>query len=303
MLAGVYNAEPERQSILATFPQFPALERTHGSVIRGLRAASSQQPPSETPAFLSFDAGNQTLVDTLVAQLTGDLRLNTTVCNVARIDTDSYEIHLDDGTALAAGAVILATPANVSAALTRETAPEAATLLASIRYAGIGAFYLAYRWKDIVHPLNGTGVVIPPTEGRRIDGITWVSSKWDHRAPPGHALVRVFFGGPHTRAMLDLDDARLTTIVREELADILGVRAAPLFTRIFRWPDGYPQYDVGHLERVAAIEAALPSGIVVAGSSYRGVGVPDCIHQGELAAAKIVETLKSKRTAARRMPA
>jgi oxygen-dependent protoporphyrinogen oxidase len=81
------------------------------------------------------------------------------------------------------------------------------------------------------------------------------------------------------------------------------VHAAPLFTRVFRWPDGYPQYDVGHLERVAAIEAALPSGIVVAGSSYRGVGVPDCVHQGELAAAKIVETLKSKRTAARRLPA
>ena len=145
--------------------------------------------------------------------------------------------------------------------------------------------------------------MIPPTEGRRIDGITWVSSKWNHRAPPGHALVRVFFGGPHTRVMLSLDDTRLTTIVREELDDILDVRATPLFTRIFRWPDGYPQYDVGHLERVAAIEAALPPGMVVTGSSYRGVGVPDCIHQGELAATKIVETLRSKQTAARRLPA
>jgi oxygen-dependent protoporphyrinogen oxidase len=302
MLAGVYNAEPERQSILATFPQFPALERAHGSVIRGLRAANRKQTPAETPAFLSFDAGNQTLVDALVARLTGTLRLNTTVCGIAQADSGGYELRLDDGAALAADAVILATPANVAALLTREIAPEAAALLAGIRYAGIGAIYLAYRRDDIAHPLNGTGVVIPPTEGRRIDGITWVSSKWDHRAPPGHALVRVFFGGPHTRAMLDLDDARLTTIVREELADILGVRATPLFTRIFRWPDGYPQYDIGHLERVAAIEAALPSGMTVAGSSYRGVGVPDCIHQGELAAAKIIETLKSKRTAARRLP-
>jgi oxygen-dependent protoporphyrinogen oxidase len=302
MLAGVYNAEPERQSILATFPQFPALERAHGSVIRGLRAASRQQSPSETPAFLSFDTGNQTLVDALVAQFTGALRLNTTVCSIAQADSGGYELRLDDGTALAADAVILATPANVSATLTRESAPEAATLLAGIRYAGIGAIYLAYRRNDIAHPLNGTGVVIPPTEGRRIDGITWVSSKWDHRAPPGHALVRVFFGGPHTRAMLDLDDARLTTIVREELADILGVRATPLFTRVFRWPDGYPQYDVGHLERIAAIEATLPPGMVVAGSSYRGVGVPDCIHQGEMAATKIVETLKNRLTATRRLP-
>ncbi len=303
MLAGVYNAEPERQSILATFPQFPALEHTHGSVIRGLRAASYQQPPSGTPAFLSFERGNQTLVDALVARLTGDLRLGTTVCSIAQSDACGYELRLDGGASLAADAVILATPATVSATLTREIVPEAATQLASIRYAGIGAIYLAYRRYDIAHPLNGTGVVIPPTEGRHIDGITWVSSKWDHRAPPGHALVRVFFGGPHTRAMLRMDDADLIATVREELADILGVRATPLFTRIFRWPDGYPQYDVGHLERIVAIEAALPSGMVVAGSSYRGVGVPDCIHQGELAAAKIVETLKNRQIAARRLPA
>jgi oxygen-dependent protoporphyrinogen oxidase len=301
MLAGVYNAEPERQSILATFPQFPALERAHGSVIRGLRAASRQQPPAETPAFLSFDAGNQTLVDALVARLSGDLRLDTTVCSIARADAGGYTLQLVDGASLAADAVVLATPASVSATLTRETAPEAAALLAGIRYAGIGAIYLAYRQSDIAHPLNGAGVVIPPTEGRRIDGITWVSSKWEHRAPQGHALVRVFFGGPHTRAMLRLDDERLIAIVRDELADILGVRAEPLFTRIFRWPDGYPQYDVGHLERVAAIEAALPAGMAVAGSSYRGVGVPDCIHQGELAAAKIVETLKNRQTSARRL--
>jgi oxygen-dependent protoporphyrinogen oxidase len=303
MLAGVYNAEPERQSISATFPQFPALERAHGSVIRGLRAASRQQPRSELPAFLSFVDGNQTLVDALVARLTGNVRLHTTVCSIAPGDAGSYELLLDDGGSLAADAAILATPANVSASLVRETAPKAATLLDGIRYAGIGAIYLAFRRSDIAHPLNGTGVVIPPTEGRRIDGITWVSSKWDRRAPQDHALVRVFFGGPYTRAMLSLDDARLIAIVREELADLLGVRATPLFTRIFRWPDGYPQYDVGHLERVAAIEAVLPTGMVVSGSPYRGVGVPDCIHQGELAALKIVETLRSIRTATRRLPA
>lgn len=143
--------------------------------------------------------------------------------------------------------------------------------------------------------------MIPASEGRQIDGITWMSSKWSHRAPEGYALIRVFFGGPHTRGMLDVDDARLTAIVREELADILGIRAAPLFTRSFRWPDGYPQYDVGHLDRVAAIEAALPAGVVVAGSSYRGVGVPDCVHQGEQAAEQVIERLASRIAAARRI--
>jgi protoporphyrinogen/coproporphyrinogen III oxidase len=301
MLAGVYNAEPELQSILATFSQFPALERTHGSVIRGLRATSRNQLPSETPAFLSFDSGNQTLVDALVARLTGTLRLHTTVSSLTLSDGSGYALTLDDGSALDADAVILATAANVSGALMREIAPKAAALLDGIRYAGIGAIYLAYRRDDIAHPLNGTGVVIPSNESRHIDGVTWVSSKWSHRAPPGHALVRVFFGGPHTRATLHMHDAKLIAIVRGELAGMIGVRAAPLFTRIFRWPDGYPQYDIGHLERVAAIEAALPTGIIVGGSSYRGVGVPDCIHQGEQAAAQVIEILKNKRTAARRL--
>ena len=303
LMAGVFNAEAERQSILATFPQFPALEREHGSVIRGLRATRRNQPPSSSPppAFLSFDTGNQVLVDALVAQLTGTLRLRTAARNITCSDDGRYIVHLDDGAALAADAVILATPASVSASLTRDLAPEAAALLTGIRYAGIGAIYLAYRRDDIPRPLVGAGVVIPASEGRRIDGITWMSSKWSHRAPEGYALIRVFFGGPHTRAMLDVDDARLTAIVREELADILGIRAAPLFTRAFRWPDGYPQYDVGHLERVAAIEAALPAGVVVAASAYRGVGVPDCVHQGEQAAEQVIERLASRIAAARRV--
>lgn len=300
LMAGVFNAQPERQSILATFPQFAALERARGSVIRGLRAASRDQSPANTPAFFSFDTGNQTLVDALVAQLSGTLRLSTSARHITTTPNDSYTIDLDNGTSLAADAVILATPASVSAPLLRETAPEAAMLLAGIRYAGIGAIYLAYRRGQIPHPLRGTGVVIPPREGRRIDGITWVSSKWSHRAPSGYALVRVFFGGPHTREMLHLGDVQLTAIVRNELAAILGIQAAPLFTRIVRWPDGYPQYDVGHLERMAAIEAALPAGLSVAGSSYRGVGVPDCIHSGELAAENIIETLRKRQPAMRR---
>ena len=303
LMAGVFNAEAERQSILATFPQFLALEREHGSVIRGLRAARRNQPPSSSPppAFLSFDTGNQVLVDALVAHLTGTLRLHTPARAIAHGDDGRYIVHLDDGATLAADAVILATPASVSAMLTRELAPEAAALLAGIRYAGIGAIYVAYRRSDIPRPLVGAGVVIPASEGRRIDGITWMSSKWSHRAPEGYALIRVFFGGPHTRGMLEVDDARLTAIVREELADILGIRAASLFTRSFRWPDGYPQYDVGHLERVAAIEAALPAGVAVAGSSYRGVGVPDCVHQGEQAAEQVIERLASRIAATRRI--
>ena len=102
-------------------------------------------------------------------------------------------------------------------------------LLAGIGSSGIGSVYLGYRRGDVPHSLNGAGVVIPSSEGRRIDGMTWVSSKWPARAPQDLALLRVFFGGPATRETLDLDDAVLLALVRGELAAILGVQAAPLF--------------------------------------------------------------------------
>jgi oxygen-dependent protoporphyrinogen oxidase len=170
-------------------------------------------------------------------------------------------------------------------------APGAAATLGTLHVTGIGTLYLAYSRADVPHPLDGFGLVIPSSEGRRIDGMTWTSSKWCGRAPEGIALLRIFFGGPHTRKMLTLDDGELLAVARGEVASILGVQAAPHFHRVYRWPDGYPQYDVGHLERVAAVEAALPSGLYVAGSSYGGVGVPDCVHQGQQAAERVMATL------------
>lgn len=306
LLAGVYNGVPEEQSIEATFPQYRAMERRYGSVIRGLRAAGRERGrPSGTaeanggeamPAFVSFDSGTHALVEAVVARLTGELRLGCAAERIERAaEGNGYVVALRDGEREAADAVIVATPARVAAGMLREVAPEAAERLATIRVASIGTAYLAYRREQVAHALDGFGLVIPSSEGRRIDGITWTSSKWTSRAPEGDVLLRVFFGGPHTRSMMDLDDAELLAAVRAEAGAMLGVRGGPLFERVFRWPDGYPQYDVGHLERVAAIEAALPAGVHVTGSSYRGVGVPDCVRQGQEAARQVVAALGAVR--------
>ncbi len=293
LLAGVYNAEPERQSILATFPQFPALEKQYGSLIRGIRATRHERVPDSTPPFISFQSGAQEIITALVTQLTGGLRLDAAVQRIQHIE-DAYVLTLNEGTSLQADAVILATPANVTAALLRESAPEAATLLSAIRYASIGTIYLGFRRSEVPHLLNGFGLVIPGSERRRIDGMTWTSSKWNHRAPSGYVLLRVFFGGPYTRDMMDLDDTDLLAVIRDELRSLLGIEATPTFQRTYRWQNGYPQYDVGHLERVAAIESSLPRGLYVAGSSYRGVGVPDCIKQGQAAARQGIASISKE---------
>lgn len=300
MLAGVFNGEAQRQSMLATFPQFPALEREHGSLIRGMRAKRSPAPNPQERPFFSFKAGAQELpqaiADRLDASSPGSLRLNTSVDAVGR-SGDGYSITLSSGETMAASALIVATPAAVAARILQHATPDAAALLAQIRYTGIGTAYVAYRREDVPHPLDGFGVVIPSRERRSIDGMMWSTTKWDGRAPAGQALIRVFFGGPHTRSIIDLTDDALRELVRRELADTLGVRAEPLLWRVHRWPAAYPQYDLGHLERVAAIEAALPPGLLITGNAYRGVGVPDCVRQASEAAAKVLTFLKKEHDA------
>jgi oxygen-dependent protoporphyrinogen oxidase len=295
LMAGVYNSSVEQQSLRATFPQFAALEREYGSVIRGLRATSQMPATDSVPPFVSFDAGTEVLVQRLVARLHGDLRLGSKVRSAVRAASGAFDVLLEDGAHLRADTIIMACPASVAAHILHDSAPDAASWLTGIRYNGIGSMYLGFHRSDVPHPLDGAGVVIPSSERRRIDGMTWSSSKWPARAPEDYALLRVFFGGPATRATLELDDAALLALVRAELGAILGVQAAPLFTRTFRWQDGYPQYTVGHLDRVRAIERALPAGLYVTGSSYRGVGVPDCVRQGQEAALQAIAALSVAR--------
>ena len=296
LMSGIYNAEAERQSVLATFPRFRTLEEKHGSLIKGMLASrrmrpAPPKPDAPTPArpqsvFMSLQGGMNELVDTLVDQLTGDLRLSTKVESLAAQD-GGYRLRLADGTEVQAQSVVLAIPAYIAAELMRSFAPAAANQLEQIRYVSTGTISLAFRRDEIDNPLNGFGVVIPRSEGRLINAVTWTSTKFNQRAPADAVLLRAFFGGSRHPEMMDHDDAALLAIVRRELAELLGIRATPLFHRIFRWHRANPQYDVGHLDRVDAVEAALPPGLFVTGSPYRGVGIPDCVHQAQTTAAAV----------------
>lgn len=298
LMSGIYNAEADRQSLLATFPRFRALEEEHGSLTRGMLASRRARSPQAAPGngrkhgmFISMRLGTEELPEALVEQLGGDLRLNCAVQRLERLDGGGYLLTLPDGERLQAEAVIIATPAYVTADLLRGVAPEAAAELAQIRYVSTGTLSLGYRRDEIDHPLNGFGIVIPRSERRRINAVTWSSTKFDHRAPAGYALLRVFFGGSRSPEMMDRGDAEVLAVARSELRDLMGIDAEPVFHRITRWHRSNPQYDVGHLERVDAIEAALPPGLCVTGAAYRGIGVPDCIKQAEQSARQVVEAL------------
>jgi len=299
LMSGIYNAEAEQQSIMATFPRFRALEKEYGNLTRGMLASRRKRadaaPPSslaakpKTSAFMSLKGGTTQLIDALVAQLTGDLRTGTGVERIQPHDDGTYTVMLDDGTWIDADMVALTAPSYVAADLVRDFAPDAADDLDGIRYVSTGTISMAFRESDIPKPLNGFGVVIPSSEARPINAVTISSTKFDHRAPEGYVLLRAFFGGSRSPESMNLDEPTLLTTVREQLNDILGISAEPLFHRVYHWWDANPQYDLGHLERVARIESALPPGIVVTGSAYRGVGMPDCVHQSQLTAKAILQ--------------
>jgi len=297
LMSGIYNAEAERQSLLATFPRFRALEEQHGSLTRGMLASrrarsSNGAVPSSTngrpkSVFISLKGGIGELVEGLVPQLDGDLRLRSRVAGIERADA-GYALYLQDGGRLEADAVVFATPAFVTARLLADLAPAAAGDLAGIRYVSTGTISLAFRQADLNPTATGFGLVVPRSEHRPINAVTWSSVKFDLRAPQGSVLLRAFFGGSRSPQSMDLDDDELLATVRRELQDLLGIDAQPLFHRIYRWQRSNPQYDVGHLDRVAAIETALPAGLYVTGSPYRGVGIPDCVKQAQTTARQVL---------------
>ncbi|HEY3230323.1 MAG TPA: protoporphyrinogen oxidase, partial [Roseiflexaceae bacterium] len=205
-----------------------------------------------------------------------------------------YRVRLDNGEAISADAVILTTPAFAAADLVASFQPALAAGLRQIRYVSTGIVSLAYRCADLGAALDGFGMVIPKSEGRRINALTMTSTKFEGRAPADCALLRVFVGGSRAPEAVELDDAALLALVRAELSDTLGIAATPLWSRIYRWPRANPQYDVGHLDRMDALEALLPPGLYLAGGAYRGVGIPDCVRQGQDAVMKAFAYLQSR---------
>ncbi len=295
VLVGIYNSNPETQSILVTSPIMRDLEK-HGSLVWGTvqhqRAKRRAPVSADTPPFrfLGYKPGAEALITALIDQLHADLRLNATVAAVELTGSRQALVHLVGGETLRADAVIVATPANVAARILAAVAPQAAVHLAQIRHVHIGTISLAYPAAAVAHTAAMRGLMIPRREKRRIDAVTWTSAKIPGRAPDGYALLRVFLGGgmPETVTM---PESELLPIVQQELAELLNIQAEPLDYRLARWPDSYPQADVGHLTRVAEIERLLPAPLYVTGSAYRGLAVPDCIQQGRDCAQKVVANL------------
>lgn len=302
LVAGIYTADPETLSLAAAMPRFLELERRHRSLILGLRAGGTRREETAGASgaryglFASLAGGMGGLVEALASRLVDAVRLKSPVASLARSDRPPrWRVHLANGGALEADGVILATEAHAAARIVADLDPGLARDLARIPFASSATVTLAYHREAIPHPLDGFGFVVPRTEGRRILACTFSSVKYPGRAPEGYVLLRAFLGGALQKGMLEQDDEGLAAAALAELAALLGVTAPPALVRVHRHPGAMPQYRVGHLELVAAIEERLAShpGLALAGSAYRGIGIADTIHSAESAASRLPTILES----------
>lgn len=300
LMSGVHTSDPARQSLLASFPRFADIERKHGSLIRGMLAARRAAPPPSSkplPAFMSLRGGVGELVTALAERLAGvDIRLGRRVTRLESQGGAGYRLWLDDGAALDADAVVLAAPARAAAPLLQDLDTDLAARLAGIRTISTATVSLGYRRADVGRPLDSSGFLIPTKEGHGITGCTWSSTKFAGRAPDDAVLLRCFIGRPTDQMTPLLPEADLVRIARDELRVLMGITAGPVLTRVYRWRDAHPQYDVGHLDRMAEVDrlCAAHPGLYLTGSSYRGVGLPDCIHNASLTAEALLHRMPTE---------
>jgi oxygen-dependent protoporphyrinogen oxidase len=279
------------------------MEQNYGSLLKGFIAARRKVEemrckypvkPGEKPRtfFTSFVNGMQQLTDSMANAVgRGHMRTGVSVNSLQRTSEAGWRVLLSDGSSINGDAVIVATESWAAEPLVRPLDEAIANALAAIPTSSSATVSIAFNEEEVGFDLNAFGVLCPLVEGRALMAATYSSTKWQGRAPKGKVLLRGFVGGPHNQEILKRPDEELVQTVLSEFRGILGLNpnAKLLFSRVFRWYLGMPQYTLGHLDRVALIEdrsGQIP-GLALAGGSYRGVGIPNCIESGEQAVSKI----------------
>jgi oxygen-dependent protoporphyrinogen oxidase len=296
LLSGVYGGEAAHLSVRAVLPRFAAMERNHGSLGKAMLAArkkASSGPHRPTPPlFTSLKNGMQSLTETLASRLNPSVLHCDTRVEAIQIQREA------GGWIISAGlqsdhfdGVIIALPGQAASDVIRIASPELSAELAAIQYSSSITVGLGYDDEVRRSLPPGFGFLVPRSEGKRLLAATFVHNKFPHRAPDDRALLRCFFAGKSAEQVWPYTDDQIVGIVLGELQQILGLRAEPLFARVYKWKSAMAQYGVGHLERLERIERLrqqLP-GLELAGNAYRGIGVPDCIRSGRDAAAALLK--------------
>ncbi len=301
MLAGIYASDPENMSIGSTFPMFVETERKYRSLILGMLARkkamllnSSKRPKSNFSLFMTLKDGLGEMVDAAITK-SPDIQFKSG----ARVESitgkaGNWSVGLEGGGEYKAHALILATPGHITARFLESATPKAAELLKQIKYVSTATVTIAYKKEGFSHPLDGFGFVVPKCEGRSILACTWTSSKFPHRTPDGYVMLRCYLGGALQEDIAEKDEQTIAELVKQDLKEIMGIKEVPVFCKVFHNRKSNVQYHVNHSERIDTIMQELQEGIFLAGSAYRGIGIPDCIQSGTQSAESAIELMTGK---------
>ncbi len=289
MLAGIFAGDPEKMSARSTFPQLLEMEK-RGGLARSLwfGGAKKKGPPRREgfSTFMTLKSGLSGLIEALAKSLPeGCVRLDCPATAVRRHE-GRWEIVTPKGT-IEADAVIAAAPAPAFADSVEGLDPELAARLREIPFASTATVTLIYDEKSFAARPRGFGFLTTRGEGTTLTAATYSSTKFPARAPKGRIVVRAFVGGAGREESAEAALMRIESRVREDLDRVLGLRgASPVAAKTTRWIKANPQYNVGHARRLERLGSCLKGhpGLVLAGCSYGGVGLPDCVRSGRRAA-------------------
>ncbi|WP_373533015.1 protoporphyrinogen oxidase [Vampirovibrio sp.] len=293
-ISGIYAGNVETLSMPAVFPKVWQMEQQAGSLFLAAKAAmqaAKKQPKKSRMKLMSFEGGLQTLTDALANALPPNaLRLN---CPVRQIEkaASGYQVVLESGEALETRNIVLAVPAYVAARLLKTLAPEASRHLEKIPYNGLSVAHLGFHAKQIQHPLDGFGCLIPRKENIKLLGAIWASSLFPERAPAGKVLLSHFIGGAHYPEAIWHKASQIQGQAVQDLQTVFHLKGSlePQFSNVLFYEQAIPQYSLGHLQRISAIETDLKKrkGLHLAGNYIRGIALNECVKSGIQAAEQI----------------
>ena len=295
LIAGIYAGDPVKLSVRHAFPALWEAERSHGSLLRGMMAASKAKKArgeSGVAPIVSFAGGLQTLTDTLVARLPADrVHLNCTVETI--IPGRPHRLIWNRGGQAGAGEfdhVVLALPASGLAQLSfGNLAERPLAILEGIPQPPVSSLFLGYRREQVAHKLDGFGGLVPAVERRQVLGMLFSSTLFPDRAPPGHVGLTIFAGGLRQPDSARLDTDALLARISPDLRDLVGVTTPPAFVKHTFWPKAIPQYILGYERYLDAINRLELSthGIFIGGNVRDGISLQDCIKSGEKLAERV----------------
>lgn len=303
LVGGVHASDPSQMSLAATFPNFLEMEQEFGSLIRGfmnerkkreeMKKKFPPKPGAKPWAFFNtFHRGMQGLPDAMADAVGRDRIMTGAAVTIIERSGDGWRVTLETGEVVEGDALIVATEAWAATRLMRDVDAAIADLLGEIPCSSSATVSMAFKSEDCPFDEKWFGILSPLVEDRPLLAVTLSSSKWPDRAPEGRVLLRGFIGGPRNQHLLEATDEELVDTIRQQIIDLLGVRAGavPVFSRVYRWNGGMPQYTIGHLDRVDEIErrSGELAGLALAGGAFRGVGIPNCIESGERAVTKVL---------------